>query len=236
MHNMTLNSPLTDAEFDWLDDFLLSIDGDCVMDIEILDGFFAALICCPSVVMPSEYFPHILGEEFTFTDDDQAKKVFNLLLRHWNFVADELRKTLTSDHLYMPVLLEDDDGIAHGNNWAIGFMLGVAMRPADWKELLNDLENAICLTPIMMLAHENDTDLTLRTPTIPPEKREEMLGMMLVSIRVTYLYFHEERTSMAGTAATVRRSGHKVGRNEACPCGSGKKYKHCCGGATPALH
>ena len=21
---------------------------------------------------------------------------------------------------------------------------------------------------------------------------------------------------------------HKIGRNDACPCGSGKKYKHCC--------
>ncbi|HHL40822.1 MAG TPA: preprotein translocase subunit SecA [Deltaproteobacteria bacterium] len=28
---------------------------------------------------------------------------------------------------------------------------------------------------------------------------------------------------------TVRRSGEKVGRNEPCPCGSGKKYKKCCG-------
>ena len=26
----------------------------------------------------------------------------------------------------------------------------------------------------------------------------------------------------------VARSGQKVGRNEACPCGSGKKYKKCC--------
>ena len=26
-----------------------------------------------------------------------------------------------------------------------------------------------------------------------------------------------------------RREGRKVGRNEPCPCGSGKKYKHCCG-------
>jgi preprotein translocase subunit SecA len=24
-------------------------------------------------------------------------------------------------------------------------------------------------------------------------------------------------------------SGKKVGRNDPCPCGSGKKYKHCCG-------
>ena len=27
---------------------------------------------------------------------------------------------------------------------------------------------------------------------------------------------------------TVIRSGPKVGRNDPCPCGSGKKYKHCC--------
>jgi len=28
---------------------------------------------------------------------------------------------------------------------------------------------------------------------------------------------------------TVRRSGTKIGRNDPCPCGSGKKYKNCCG-------
>ena len=28
---------------------------------------------------------------------------------------------------------------------------------------------------------------------------------------------------------TYRREGKKIGRNDPCPCGSGKKYKHCCG-------
>jgi len=32
-----------------------------------------------------------------------------------------------------------------------------------------------------------------------------------------------------GTPATVKREGEKIGRNAACPCGSGKKYKKCCG-------
>jgi preprotein translocase subunit SecA len=32
-----------------------------------------------------------------------------------------------------------------------------------------------------------------------------------------------------GRVTTVRREGSKVGRNEPCPCGSGKKYKRCCG-------
>jgi len=32
-----------------------------------------------------------------------------------------------------------------------------------------------------------------------------------------------------GPGGTVRREAPKVGRNDPCPCGSGKKYKHCCG-------
>jgi preprotein translocase subunit SecA len=31
------------------------------------------------------------------------------------------------------------------------------------------------------------------------------------------------------TPQKVRVGGRKVGRNDPCPCGSGKKYKHCCG-------
>jgi preprotein translocase subunit SecA len=32
-----------------------------------------------------------------------------------------------------------------------------------------------------------------------------------------------------GKVVTFRREGRKIGRNEPCPCGSGKKYKKCCG-------
>ena len=32
-----------------------------------------------------------------------------------------------------------------------------------------------------------------------------------------------------GQSITVRRSSPKIGRNDPCPCGSGKKYKNCCG-------
>jgi preprotein translocase subunit SecA len=34
--------------------------------------------------------------------------------------------------------------------------------------------------------------------------------------------------SKEGAAATTRRTGTRVGRNDPCPCGSGKKYKRCC--------
>jgi len=38
-----------------------------------------------------------------------------------------------------------------------------------------------------------------------------------------------QRSPTAGPPTTVRRQTPKVGRNDPCPCGSGKKYKKCCG-------
>jgi tetratricopeptide (TPR) repeat protein len=40
--------------------------------------------------------------------------------------------------------------------------------------------------------------------------------------------FDEEEPDSA-PSETVRRAQPKIGRNDPCPCGSGKKYKHCCG-------
>ena len=40
----------------------------------------------------------------------------------------------------------------------------------------------------------------------------------------------ENATSGDGTLERKPvKKGQKVGRNDPCPCGSGKKYKHCCG-------
>ena len=38
---------------------------------------------------------------------------------------------------------------------------------------------------------------------------------------------------LAGKGTTVVNGGPKVGRNDPCPCGSGKKYKRCCGAVWP---
>ncbi|HGJ5884688.1 preprotein translocase subunit SecA [Arsenophonus sp.] len=39
----------------------------------------------------------------------------------------------------------------------------------------------------------------------------------------------ENEALMSKTEAQMAAQGHKIGRNEPCPCGSGKKYKHCHG-------
>ena len=166
----TRNKPLTDADLDRLADFLAKCKGGNAMNIEMLDGFFAALIASPAIVMPSEYYPEVFGAEisdaFEFPSVEAANDIFGLLMRQWN----EIAGTLFRGEVLGPLLLEDNDGVAHGNDWARGFMRGVAMRVHDWTPLLDDEQHGGCMLPMMMLAHEHDTDPEMRPKPIGPEK------------------------------------------------------------------
>jgi uncharacterized protein len=86
----------------------------------------AALIAGPTTVMPSEYYPEVFGGETSeackFGSLDEANEILGLMMRHWN----EIASTLFKDEVYVPLLLQDEDGVAHGNDWARGFMRGMS--------------------------------------------------------------------------------------------------------------
>jgi preprotein translocase subunit SecA len=79
----------------------------------------------------------------------------------------------------------------------------------------------------------------------PPERKEPDLGKMETSHKEVSAYEHGP-TSRGGPAASgptaagregsrpVQRELPKVGRNDPCPCGSGKKFKKCCGATVEA--
>ena len=87
---------------------------------------------------------------------------------------------------------------------------------------------------MMMLYHEHDGDPKMRPKPISPEQRENVIAHMAAGLVGAYRYFRSQREAYAHTtfAPETRRNGSKVGRNDPCPCGSGKKYKKCCGAAT----
>ncbi len=227
------NEPLTDAELDRLGVFLKGCKGGRAMNVEELDGFFAALIAGPETVMPSEYYPEVFGGEMSdaceFGSLDEANEILGLMMRHWNTIAGALFK----GEVYVPLLLEDEAGKVNGNDWARGFMRGMEMRQYGWAELVTDEEHGGCLIPVMMLRHEHDEDPDLRPGKINPEKREKVIVEMAAGLVRAYRYFQERQEHVGtGFKSEPRRTVSKVGRNELCPCGSGKKYKKCCGGAT----
>jgi uncharacterized protein len=233
MRTFAQPDPLIDAELDRLGDFLKSCKGGKAMNVEELDGFFAALIAGPETVMPSDYNREVFGGEMSeaceFGSLDEAKEILGLMMRHWNDIAG----TLVKGEVYVPLLIQDENGAAHGNDWARGFMRGMHMRHDGWAELMDDEEHGGCLVPIMMLYHEHDEDPKMRPKPISPEQREDVIAHIAAGLVGAYRYFRSQReANLTVHTREVRRNDANVGRNEPCPCGSGKKYKKCCGSAT----
>ena len=229
--------PLTDADYDRLAGMLNRFGSERALNLEEMDGFIAALICGPGHIHPSEFLPELWGgemaDEDAFESQRELKDFLDLVLRHWNVIAE----TLQSGDVYLPLLLEDEEGTTRGNDWAQGFFRGMDLRCADWGELLDDEEHNGALVPIFALAHEHDPDPTLRPYQEPmsPGRREQLIVGMAAGITAIYRYFEPRRLAAARLSpeSTSRRE-MKVGRNDPCPCGSGKKYKYFCG--KPTLH
>ena len=167
--------PLTDAEFKRLSGLLGRFDNKRPMNLEQLDGFLAALICGPEIVRPSEYLPVICGDDMVLEGSFGAQSVLqdflSLIMRHWNVIAD----TLHSGDVFLPLLLEDDDGVTHANDWATGFRRGMEFHKEQWAALLADEEHGGWLVPIFALAHEHDPDPEMRPYKEPigAEQREK---------------------------------------------------------------
>ena len=127
-------------------------------NLEELDGFLAALICSPDIAKPSEYLPEIYGGEMAhdeaFVDREQLLDFWGLLTRHWDAIV----RILHEEDVFAPLLLRGEGGIAHANDWALGFMRGVRLHYKSWNELFDDKEYSCLLVPILVLAHEHDPD------------------------------------------------------------------------------
>ena len=236
MQPVHLTKPPTDKEIDQISNMLEKVGAH--MNLEAIDGFFAALHCSPDLVMPSQYLGDILGDQSddanAFDGEEEAQTFFSLLMQHWNHVGSQLRE----DEMFLPLLLEED-GTAYGNDWAQGFLQGIEHNRDEWQVLLDDEDHAGSMIPIFVLAHEHSSDPELRpySEPISDERREELIVAMAAGTMRIYRYFENHREFSAherSHAGTYRRETEKVGRNDPCPCGSGKKYKKCCG--NPTLH
>lgn len=225
--------PLTDAELDHLSAILEQFGNQRSMNLEQLDGFLAALICGPELVPPSKYLPKICGDRMFFEDPSSAQEFLVLIMRHWNSIAD----TLNSGEIYLPLLLEDESGITHANDWADGFLRGMEFGREDWALLLDDEDHGGLLVPIFALANEHNPDPKMRPyeGPISAEHRETLIVGVAAGTTRIYRYFKAQRflaNDPLGDMPDFLRAMPKVGRNDPCPCGSGKKFKHCCGKTT----
>jgi uncharacterized protein len=158
MNAPSQDRPLTDAEIETLEARLAAIDPDDSMAVEELDGFFAALACCPEPVPRDEWLPMVLGDSprarAALRGDGEDASLLRLVERHRAAVA----AMLYDGEGFAPVLAYDEDGVAWGNAWAIGFARGMSLRPDAWGALDDDDELADALDPVMRLVADAQQD------------------------------------------------------------------------------
>jgi uncharacterized protein len=219
-----------DSALQELDDILCSdIAPENAMDASTLEGFLTALVIGPSVVPPSQYMPWIWDmyegkEEAVYDSIEQAQNTMNLVMAVWNNIAETFS---TDPSSFEPAYFRAVEwGAAE---WCEGFLMGTQLFDDSWAGLW--MKEPKLVTPFLRLGDETGMEITLKEKD--SEKWRNAVPDSLVAI---HGYWLEHRTNPAGglTSTPVRRE-QKVGRNDPCPCGSGKKYKKCCG-APPTIH
>ncbi len=95
------------------------------------------------------------------------------------------------------------------------------------------LEAELAKLPAPLRSQLNNPEIKKKIVVLAKRMAED--GVDLKSMRQvrSWIKNHPEAAQQQEGAAkieTFRREEPKVGRNDVCPCGSGKKYKKCCGG------
>lgn len=232
-------APLSDEELDELDRFLLDLDTEEGMTLDMLDGFLHALAIGPETVMPSQWLPKVWGQEDgamlpPLNGLDQANHLLGLVMRHFNGIVSGFEHSRPLLAPIWPTVHYDAAGeFEDAEMWAYGFTEGVKLSQAAWQKLFDHPDGSRWYRPIALLGSDDfsaDQDALTRTPA----QRAALAAEIEESLTRIHAFWLPLRHAVA-ERQQARRMSTKVGRNEPCPCGSGKKFKKCCG-ASSELH
>ncbi len=187
-----------------------------------------------------------------FADAAQQARFLELWTLRWNEVVSQLDadvQSLDEDDAFQPEAMDMRGAIASlpeeeradmegqeipsfGQVWALGFMFAVENWPEEWaaprdREAADWLNEA--LDAIVALT-EDDTgkpEVCMYSEDGPPSTSQARVEAFGEAIWAIY-DLRRLWKSMGPRVETVRRAD-TPGRNDPCSCGSGKKYKKCCG-------
>jgi uncharacterized protein len=241
---------LSDADIDALADLVDAVDEhtDDPVSLEGLDGFLLALACGPREIASAECFPVLFGRaagiDALFDDDADTARFLDLFERRRREIARALAapvENLADPRAHAPLIMDwqgllaelpadeaqrlRDAGVPpYAQLWADGFLLAVEHWEDDWALPPDSKDEAFVdemLEPFYMLAAPPE-ELGAEERTL---RREDQ-----VALAIWGAYELREFWLDRGIAPREPlRKAPEPGRNDPCPCGSGKKYKKCCG-------
>jgi uncharacterized protein len=213
------------SRFRRLDDALAGLPGeDEPMLLSELDGYLTSVIVCPEPVTPGEWLPLIWGGGDAPPFDDPADVGWfadMVMARH-----KEISRDLDRGKPQPIFDIDERNGETLWEPWIEGFALGMESRPDSWPIVFpsagtEDLD-ALASMRLLVKVARNENELTsVQINDFCDD------APRLISRNVAQLYAPLSRAIGAASAGPAQPA--KAGRNDLCPCGSGKKHKRCCG-------
>jgi len=222
-----LSEPLSDEEEVELVKFLESLPEES-LSLAKLHGLFTALAVGPGQVVSQELIGvlAIACGKLPIKDSEHAKRISAFLSRFYSEIIEDLASESFVPHL-QPNDVVITDILLDMASWCQGFVLGMEQESSAWRSWFKDPRR------------EKLTSLIIRTAAIQKKSsadNTEQTGWQahsvisdLVPLIASYWRFESELNELVGLGPELSVTEPKVGRNQPCPCGSGKKYKHCCG-------
>jgi uncharacterized protein len=235
---------LTDAEFAELDELLAATPEPLEpCDAVMLDGYLCGVLVQPVLLAPEAWLPNVFDFEGRplpgDVDADWLARTQALITRRHA----ALNRAMTEDGWFDPLVLEPEDGDAplpedealaamHPVSralmpWVAGFQHATICFP-DLAELPDDAVMAALARLFRHLPAETDEEREV-VATLEREQPLSTLDGAIEDLVVAVADLSDLTRDLRYKVDTVRRDTPKVGRNDPCPCGSGKKYKHCHG-------
>jgi uncharacterized protein len=236
--NAKLHHPLTETEFVELDRFLASkATGDAAMMVDTLDGFLTALVLGPIEIPMAQWLPRVWGADEksspNFRNREQADRILGLIVRQMNGIIRSLELELDSFRPVLDVVEEGEAEYEDAEMWAYGFMAGINLARDAWQALFESPETLESLKPIYLLAEKN-LPPAQQAEVATVQQRAALAAKIPQTVATLYKFWQPQREAAEQNPAssTLKYDAPKAGRNDPCPCGSGKKFKKCCGPAT----
>ena len=193
-----------------------------------LDGFLTGVLLCPDLIMPSEWLKIVWGSDDSgvapFEDPLDVQWFADAVMARYNEIARDLSRGKPQ-----PIFdIDERNGDVLWELWIDGFAEAMEMRPESWAALADgdDLNAADALSRLSMLIAVARNESPLDSVQINALQDHAPADLIDGILRL-----HAARLSHAGAPSISPINGRaaKVGRNEPCRCGSGKKSKRCCG-------
>jgi uncharacterized protein len=206
-----------------------------------LQGFLFTSVSTPEMIPASEWLPIIFaGEDIDYASVEEAEAVIGQIM--------VLSNTINASVLDPPTLLPADcplrdDVLANFDDeapiaqWSRGFLRGHQWLEQLWEDLPDEMAEELDATLMALaffssrhMAEDFHAEDTSREPSF-----EAMAGAIHRVVPAAVAQYAHMGRSIAEVLAEPdwkepERTHHaKIARNEPCPCGSGKKYKNCCG-------